>query len=175
VRVRGFTLVEVLVALAIAAVGLAAVLATVTNATRNAIYMRDKTLASWIALNQIAEARLGSVLPSVDRTTGDADYAGLKWKWQRTVTQTEVPGVRRLDVSVRFADAADDAWIATVSGFVGRTQLASQPSSTPWEGVATAPATGGNVSVPGGPGVPRVPRAPGAPAVPGPPNPPVQP
>ena len=137
-RARGFTLIEVLVALAIAAVGLAAVLAVVTNSTRNAAYLRDKTLATWIALNQVTEARLGTTLPSVDRTNGDADYAGQAWKWQRTVTQTEVPGVRRLDLSVRYAAAADDAWLASVTGFVGRAQLASQPSPTQWEGDSTA-------------------------------------
>ena len=40
-RVRGFTLIEVLVALAIAAIGLASVLAVVTNSARNAVYLRD--------------------------------------------------------------------------------------------------------------------------------------
>ena len=132
-RLRGFTLIEVLVALAIAAIGLAAVLATVTNATRSTVYLRDKTFATWIALNQITETRLGTALPSVDRTDGEVDYAGEKWKWRRTVTQTEVPGMRRLDISVRFASAADDAWLTTVTGFVGRTQLASQPSPTQWD------------------------------------------
>jgi general secretion pathway protein I len=164
---RGFTLIEVLVALAIAAVGLAAVLSVVGNSTRDASYLRDRTLATWIALNQITELRLGTSLPSVDRTDGEVDYAGFAWKWQRTVTQTEVPGMRRLDVSVRFSDAADDAWLATVTGFVGQTQLATPPSTTQWEAdtgqpVYIAPgASGGAPS--GGPGGGPAPAAnPGA-------------
>jgi len=92
VTARGFTLIEVLVALVIAALGLAAVLSVVTNSARDSSYLRDKTLASWIALNQITLVRLSNNLPSVDKTNGDVDYANGKWKWQQTVTQTDVAG-----------------------------------------------------------------------------------
>jgi general secretion pathway protein I len=143
VKRSGFTLIEVLVALAIAAVGLAAVLSVVTNSSRNAIYLHDKTFATWIGLNHLTEVRFSGTMPSVDRTDGELDYAGQHWKWQQTVTQTEVPGMRRLDISVRFADGADDAWLATVTGFVGRTQLASPPSTTAWEGDLQAGGPGG--------------------------------
>ena len=61
------------------------------------------------------------------------DYANGKWKWQQTVTQTEVPGMRRIDVAVRHAEDSVDAPLATVTGFVGRTQVASQPSSATWD------------------------------------------
>jgi general secretion pathway protein I len=143
---RGFTLIEVLVALAIAAIGLAAVLAVVTNSSRNAVYLRDKTYASWIGQNKITEIRLGATMPSVDKTSGDLEFAGQKWKWEQTVTQTEVPGMRRIDVAVRFADSPADQAVATVTGFVGRTQLAAPPSTTSWEvntavGPATTPGT----------------------------------
>ncbi len=130
---RGFTLIEVLVALVIAAVGLAAVLSVVTNTARDATYLRDKTLATWIALNQLTTVRIGGSMPSVDKTDGDVDYANGKWKWQQTVTQTEVPGMRRIDVAVRHAEDSVDAPVATVTGFVGRTQVASQPSSATWD------------------------------------------
>ena len=130
---RGFTLIEVLVALAIAALGLAAALSVVTNSARNAGYFRDRTFASWIAQNKITEARLASTMPSVDKTNGDLDYAGQKWKWEQAVTQTEVPGMRRIDVSVRQADADVDSPLATVSGFVGRTAQSAQPSGTSWD------------------------------------------
>ena len=137
----GFTLIEVLVALVIAALGLAAVLSVVTNSARDATYLRDKTLASWIALNQITLVRISNTLPSVDKTSGDADFANGKWKWQRTVTQTEVPGMRRIDVAVRHAEDPEDSPIASVSGFVGRTQVQAPPSVISWE--YTAPTAGG--------------------------------
>ena len=142
---RGFTLIEVLVSLAIASLGLAAALSVVTNSARNAGYFRDRTFASWIAQNKITEARLGSTLPSVDKTTGDLDYAGQKWKWEQVVTQTEVPGMRRIDVSVRQADADAGSAIATVSGFIGRTAQAAQPSGTSWD---VGPAAGGGAPAP---------------------------
>jgi general secretion pathway protein I len=145
IRHRGFTLIEVLVALAIASMGLAAVLSVVTTSARNGSYFRDRILASWIAQNKITELRLGTTLPSVDKTTGDLDYAAQKWKWEQAVTQTEVPGMRRIDVSVRAADADASSSLATVSGFIGRTAIAAPPSGTSWD---VGPANG---AVPGSP------------------------
>jgi len=145
-RRGGFTLIEVLVALVIAAVGLAAVLAVVSNTARDATYLRDKTLATWIALNQLTTVRVGGSMPSVDKTDGDVDYANGKWKWQQTVTQTEVPGMRRVDVAVRHAEDPADAPIATVTGFVGRTQIASQPSATTWDFTAVAGSSSGGTT-----------------------------
>ncbi|HXQ30424.1 MAG TPA: type II secretion system minor pseudopilin GspI [Steroidobacteraceae bacterium] len=133
IRGRGFTLIEVLVSLAVAAMGLAAVLSVVTNAARNSAYLHDKTLASWIALNQLTQTRLATTLPSVDQTSGDVDYANDKWKWQQTVTQTEVPGMRRVDVSVRHASDPDDVTLATVTGFVGRSQSMTQSTGITWD------------------------------------------
>lgn len=145
-RPRGFTLIEVLVALAIAAIGLASVLSVVTNSARNAVYLRDKTFASWIAQNKVTELRLGTTMPSVDKTNGDLEFAGQKWKWEQTVTQTDVPGLRRIDVAVRFADSPADSPIATVTGFVGRTQVAAPATGTSWELDLTATTTGGTTS-----------------------------
>jgi len=132
-RARGFTLIEVLVALAVAALGLAAVLAIVTNTANAAAGVRERTFAAWIARNRIVEIRTSGNFPSVDRTTGDLDYAGVKWKWEQTVIQTQVQTMRRIEVRVRLADAADDAFLATVTGFVGRTQMTAPPAGTGWD------------------------------------------
>jgi general secretion pathway protein I len=139
---RGFTLIEVLVALAIAAIGLAAVLSVVTSSARNASYLRDKTIGSWIGLNQITTVRLGNQLPSVDKTDGEVDFANGKWKWQQTVTQTDVAGMRRIDVAVRHADDPSDQPITTVTGFVGRTQVATPPTNITWDYAASTLAPG---------------------------------
>ena len=153
----GFTLIEVLVALAIAAIGLAAVLGVVTNSARNASYLRDKTLAGWIGLNRITEARLGTIMPAVEQSTGELDYAGQHWKWSQTVTQTDVPGMRRIDVQVRHASDPEDSALTTVTGFAGRTQIAAPQSLTSWDGALGA---GGPRGAPG----PVSPTSPGAPA-----------
>ena len=55
-RARGFTLIEVLVALVIVAIGMAAVLGALSSSANTLSFLRDKTFAQWVALNQIAHA-----------------------------------------------------------------------------------------------------------------------
>ena len=120
---RGFTLIEVLVALAIVTVGMAALLSTLSSSADTESYLRDKTFANWVALNQIAQVRLSGQLPSPGTSTGDSDFAGRKWHWRQEVTATQVPGMVRVDVSVRPADNtssdSDRGWYTTMSGISG--------------------------------------------------------
>lgn len=122
-RASGFTLIEVLVALAIVTVGMAAVLGTLTSSADTVSYLRDKTFANWVALNQIAQVRISGQLPAPGKTDGDTDFAGRKWHWQQEVNTTQVPGMVRMDVSVRPADIdssdSDRGWYATLSGISG--------------------------------------------------------
>jgi general secretion pathway protein I len=120
---RGFTLIEVLVALTIVAVGMAAVMGALTSSASTAAYLRDKTFAQWVALNQIANLRLSGQQPPTGKSDGDTDFAGRTWHWQQEVVTTELPGVERIDVSVRPADlkvdSDDKGWVTTVSGIWG--------------------------------------------------------
>jgi type II secretion system protein I len=109
------------------------VLSIVTNTANAAAGVRERTFAAWIASNRIAETRLSDAFPSVDRTTGEVEFAGARWVWEQTVTQTEVPGMRRLDVRVRLAAGPEDAFLGTVSGFVSRAQMANLATTTPWD------------------------------------------
>lgn len=141
-RQRGFTLIEVVVAIAIVALGLGALFTVLANTAGNVGSLRERTFASWIAHNRIAEVRLGATFPAVDRATGDLEYAGLQWRYEQVVSQTAVEGLRRIDVSVGRKDAppganGEPAFTVTVSGFVGISQQASPPSSAGWSGVAT--------------------------------------
>jgi general secretion pathway protein I len=167
-RSGGFTLIEVLVALAIAALGLAAVLSVVSNSARDAAALRERTLASWIAINHLTEVRLAANMPAVDRTTGELDYAGGHWKWEQTVTQTDVPTLRRIDVRVRKDTDPDDATRATITGFVGHTQLSAPRWIVNWDGQSAGPNGGTGATTPVGttPNTPGAPTAPGAPVTP---------
>jgi len=78
-RNRGFTLIEVMVALAIVAFSLATVAASLGQMIDTASAMRERTYASWIAQNKIAEMRLANVIPEVAATSGEVDYAGTEW------------------------------------------------------------------------------------------------
>ncbi len=116
-RNAGFTLVEVMVALAVAGLSLAAVAASIGQMADAASVMQERTYASWIAQNKIAELRLANELPEVSTTSGEVDYAGLEWAWRATISETGVENLLRVDVEVSFADS-DDV-IRTVTGFVG--------------------------------------------------------
>jgi general secretion pathway protein I len=119
----GFTLIEVLVALAIVAVGMAAVLGALSSSADTISYLRDKTFANWVALNEIAQVRISGQLPAPGKTDGDTDFGGRKWQWHQEVTTTQVPGMVRMEVSVRPGDSdssdSDRGWYATLSGISG--------------------------------------------------------
>lgn len=147
-RSRGFTLVEVLVALAIVALGMSAVLGALSSAADSTIYLRDKTLAEWIALNRITEQRLGAQRPGEGKSEGEIEYAGRRWRWEQEVREIEVPGVFRIDVRVRPADvesAGAQSWTTTVSGALGDA-VAPSMFMTQWSGQEVGPGQ------PGGPG-----------------------
>jgi general secretion pathway protein I len=119
---RGFTLIEVLVALVIVAVGMAAVMSALSSSANTVRFLRDETFANWVALNQIATIRLSGQQPATGTTDGDTDYANRSWHWRQEVVSTEVPGVVRIDVKVRPKEIKagdDEAWTTTVSGISG--------------------------------------------------------
>ena len=156
---RGFTLIEVLVALAIVAVGMAAVLATLTSSADSVSYLRDKTFANWVALNQIATQRLAGQSLQSGNTDGDSDMAGRKWHWHQAITNTQIPGMLRIDVSVRptdvKADSDDRGWYATMSGMWGDAVGLPRGDLPNWGAQLLAPgsnAAGGNpTTTPGAP------------------------
>jgi general secretion pathway protein I len=98
---RGFTLLEVMVALAVIALGMAAVIKTVTTTTSNTIHLRDKTFAYWVAQNQIAEIELTTGNPKKGFSDGEEELAGITWHWTRKIEGTEDPDTNRVEVYVR--------------------------------------------------------------------------
>src|SRR2546429_1986532 len=128
---------------------MAAVMGALTSSANTLSYLRDKTLAQWVALNQIASLRLSGQQPSTGNTDGDSDFAGRSWHWRQQVVATEVPGVERIDISVRPADvkAGDDSgWFNTVSGIWGDAVGTPNGFQTPWgtqtlSGLAASPGT----------------------------------
>lgn len=116
-RSRGFTLIEVMVALVVASLALVAVMASTSQMIDAGTSMRDRTYAAWIAQNKIAEMRLANTEPEVSTSNGEVDFADLEWGWTATVSETGVEYLYRVDVEVSFA-GSDDV-IRTVTGFIG--------------------------------------------------------
>lgn len=113
----GFTLVEVMVALAIVAFGLIAVFGQLSQSATAAIRLRDKTIAHWIAMNILTERRLLRQLPDAGTESDDIEMANARWHYVVTYAETGVEGMRRAEVTVAFADD-DERPIATATGFL---------------------------------------------------------
>lgn len=154
-------------ALVIVALGMAALLSSINSSADTVNYLREKTFAEWVALDQIATQRLRLVapnqLPPEGTTTGDVDFAGRSWHWRQEVVKTMVDGMMRIDVKVRpgeFKGDEDAGWITTVSGLVGN---AVAPPMIPAETYGTVDAgstnnvLGGNRGGLGGNNAPMIP------------------
>ena len=115
---RGFTLVEVLVALVIVALGMGAALKALSSAADSTARLREKTFASWVGFNQLSTERLKAGLPVAGTKQGDSDFAGQRWHWEQTVADTDVPGLKRITIVVRHAEDRS-GWLATIAGFRG--------------------------------------------------------
>ena len=116
---RGFTLIEVLVALVVATLGILAVTSTVLTAARNTNALREQSLGHWIAMNVAAELRLADQWPDIGNEDGEVDFAGSEWRWTAKTSATDVEGLRRVEIEVAYAETPDDS-ITEVVAFVGQ-------------------------------------------------------
>jgi general secretion pathway protein I len=111
---RGFTLVEVLVALAIVAVTLAAGIQAAGSLTHNAVRLDEVTQAQWCADNQLASLKLAKVYPPV----GDSDFTcnqlGTTFSGKLVVRPTPNPNFRRVDTQLFNPDGAPVLSLSTV-------------------------------------------------------------
>ena len=97
---RGFTLIEVLVALAIVAIALVAGLRASAALTNNAQRQSDVLLAHICAENEFARMRLARQFPSMGSSDADCEQAGQVFRVQVRVSPTPNPSFRRVDAQV---------------------------------------------------------------------------
>lgn len=122
-----------MIALAVVAIGLVAASTAIARLTANGTYLRDKTLAHWVAMNKLAEMRLAETWPDTGKSDDDIDYAGLSWHWTAEVAPTDVKELRRIDITIARKDKGDEHVVATLAGFVGQPRTtAGLPA--PWSG-----------------------------------------
>lgn len=115
---RGFTLIEVTIALAVVAIALTAVVSAAAHQADEAAYLRDRTLAQWVALNRLTELQLTAAWPGEGTTRGSSLMAEQEWYWTLKVQNTPDADVRRLEVAV--AREEGDQPVSTVVGYLGR-------------------------------------------------------
>ena len=172
---RGFTLVEVLVALVVVALGLTALMVAVNGTARTSGMLRDKSLAQWIALNRLSEVRLNVTKFGQNTDTGELEFGGRKWHYDTRYFDTSMASMKRVVVRVYQGEAkAKGNPIAQAVGFLGTSLAVPGSTVADWTaGVSIATATPPAAT---GPGV--TPTQPGTlvpnPTVPNPNTPPAQ-
>lgn len=114
----GFTLIEVIIALAVLAFAMGALITGMARYADNAAYLREKTVALWVAHNRLTEIDLEPAWPPLGKSDGDVEMAGAEWRWFVTVSETPDPDVRRVEIRVQAKGHATEA--AVLSSFVAR-------------------------------------------------------
>jgi len=115
-RARGFTLIEVLMALTVLAIALAAVLRTVGQSIDLTVNLRDRQLASWVAQNRLIAHQLQNDWLSPDTTEGTVELSGREWRWREQVLTTPDPALRRIEIEIRAATG--EQRLARLVGFL---------------------------------------------------------
>ncbi|MCK5903609.1 MAG: type II secretion system minor pseudopilin GspI [Cocleimonas sp.] len=118
---KGFTLIEVLVALMVIAVALGGAVKVMGSASSNISTLSQRTFAQWVGLNQLTNVQLKGAWLKVGESTGEVSMAERKWKWVQKVVQTEVDTIKRLEVTVYKSpkDRGSNP-LVTVVGFLAK-------------------------------------------------------
>ena len=117
----GFTLLEVLVALAVIALSMGAIIKATGDYTNNQSYLRDRTMALWVARNVLVQFRVDQEWPDVGERKGTQEMGNREWRWLAVTSQTDEEELRRLDVEVFPIDSEDDDLpLSVLSGFLVR-------------------------------------------------------
>jgi general secretion pathway protein I len=106
-----------MVALVVVALGMTAVFLQLNQFAANSIYLRDKTIASWIGSNTVTELSIEPEWPAIGAEELEIEFASRVWNIRIEVSETDVENLRRADVSVALADDPERI-IHTVSGLI---------------------------------------------------------
>ena len=121
-KTSGFTLVEVMVALFVVVFALSALMLKTMTIIDSTAYLHNKTVAHWVALNQLELARLSNLQTNqllTDEINGEQPMVGQQWFWRIRPIKTANSGFVQLQVSVGL-DRELEQPIVTVMGMIDR-------------------------------------------------------
>jgi len=114
---KGFTLLEVLIALAVFSYAAVGFISNISKYQKAQVTSVERTVAHWVALNQVSLARLEKKWPNLGVTRGTAEMANNRWYWIQTVTKTSEKQLRQLKVEVKLKQDDDNATVS-VTAFI---------------------------------------------------------
>ena len=117
-RKSAFTLIEVTIALLVITLGMGAVIVTTGESGWKSSHLRQSTIASWVAYNEIAMYRAKRTWSDATSRSGEAEMANAQWDWRMEISTTDDPSLRRLEVEVSLK--GETAVKARVTGFIAR-------------------------------------------------------
>ena len=116
-RIGGFTLIEILIALAIVAIGLAAAVRATSQVTAGAENARVRLVASWVAQDRLAERSARGDWPAPGTVSGSATQGPFAFAWRESVSTTAEPSLRRIDIAIAET-ARPDYVVARLTGYL---------------------------------------------------------
>lgn len=132
-RQWGFTLIEILVALTVFAVTSSALIGSMTRHIAQSATLREKTVAHWVAENEMNQLRLQEKpqdaqakqqvqdrFPDLGTSYNDVTMADRKWEVEVSVTSTENKDIRRVTVKVSKTEQTHSVAVLSLDGFFGR-------------------------------------------------------
>jgi len=114
---RGFTLLEILVALAIVSLALGALISSSGSQARNATYLKQKTIAHWVAMNEITRLEVEKAWPGKGKLEGKTSMAGVDWFWTRQIIETEDKDSVQVELTV-FNSEQRESNLTRLTGYL---------------------------------------------------------
>jgi len=114
----GFTLLEVLVALAVFVISVVALHRLVSQSVSQTDYLERKVVALWIAQDTLTLLRLDGAWPAVGQSVANVRQMNQEWWVETRVSETSEPLLRRVDV--RVGSGAEEATLFALHGFIGK-------------------------------------------------------
>ncbi len=116
---KGFTLIEVMLAMAVFSIAGIAILGTADTNARNLGHLESKIVASWVASNQLVEASLDTTWPPKNNKKGKVELAGQEWFWQQKVLKTTDKDLRAIVMEVRLEEK-DRSALTSLTTYVSK-------------------------------------------------------